>query len=129
MYDPDPNPTPTKPRLQLTNTDDGSGPAKIVYVLYLLFFLTGVITPIIGVVVAYVYTDDAPDWLRSHYQFQIRTFWIGLVLFIVGSLLALVLIGWLVLLFATIWWIVRCVKGLRAAHRREPIPDVQTWLW
>lgn len=124
MYEP----VPADQQSPGSANDDDKLP-KIVYILYLLFFLTGAVTPIIGVVIAYVYTEDAPDWLVSHYRFQIRTFWIGLLYFVVGSLLALVLIGWLVLLFATIWWIVRCVKGLRAATRREPIPDVQTWLW
>ena len=26
-----------------------------------------------------------------------------------------------------IWWIIRCVKGLRYLDRREPYPDYRTW--
>jgi uncharacterized membrane protein len=36
----------------------------------LLFGITGVI----GVVMAYINKDDAAEWLKTHYQFQIRTF-------------------------------------------------------
>jgi len=126
MYDPDRRPTPKKPQLQLTNTDDGSGPAKIVYALYLLFFFVG-LTPVIGVIVAYIYRDDAPDWLRSHYTFQIRTFWFGLLWSAIGTLLAIVLIGWLILLIVAIWWIVRCIKGLKAVSQQREVPNPASW--
>jgi uncharacterized membrane protein len=103
--------------------------AVIVYVLYLAALLVGGITALIGVVVAYVARGDAPDWLDSHYRFQIRTFWISLVYGLVGGVLSLIVIGWFVLLFLLIWWIVRCAKGLLALRRGEPIRDVTTWLW
>lgn len=50
--------------------------AKIIYILYLVGLVFGV-TGIVGVVMAYISKDDAPDWVKTHYQFQIRTFWIG----------------------------------------------------
>jgi len=28
---------------------------------------------------AYIYKGDAPDWLKSHYRYQIRKFWIGIL--------------------------------------------------
>jgi len=28
-----------------------------------------------------------------------------------------------------IWYIVRCVKGLQALAREEPVADVETWLF
>ncbi|HEY6104626.1 MAG TPA: hypothetical protein VIV59_01495, partial [Anaeromyxobacteraceae bacterium] len=56
----------------------GENVAKVVYVLYLVSLVTGV-TALVGVVMAYVYQGDAPDWLKTHYRFQIRTFWLGLL--------------------------------------------------
>lgn len=47
--------------------------SKIVYFLYLAGLVFG-ITGIIGVVMAYINRNDAPEWLETHYQFQIRTF-------------------------------------------------------
>ncbi|NLG74719.1 MAG: hypothetical protein GX535_00625, partial [Xanthomonadaceae bacterium] len=52
--------------------------AKIIYVLYLVGLLTA-LTSLVGVVMAYIYRDEAPDWLKTHYTFQIRTFWLMLL--------------------------------------------------
>ncbi|HKE93202.1 MAG TPA: hypothetical protein VKB34_02765 [Povalibacter sp.] len=100
--------------------------ARIIYVLYLCGLAAG-ITAVIGVVMAYVYRDDAPEWLRSHYQFQIRTFWIGLLYIAVGCSLAIVLIGFLILLFWFIWVVVRVVKGLRYLEQQQPHPEPNGW--
>ncbi len=102
--------------------------AKIIYILYLLSLVVGV-TSLVGVIMAYVNVGDAPEPLKSHYRFQIRTFWIGLLYGVVGVLLTFVAVGVLVLVFAAVWLIVRCVKGLKALDRREPYPQVTTWLW
>lgn len=102
--------------------------AKIVYILYLVGLATG-LTALIGVIMAYVNRDEAPDWLKSHYQFQIRTFWIGLLYCVVGFILSVVLIGFLVLLFYVIWLILRVVKGFKHLEQRQPVPDAETWLF
>ena len=100
--------------------------AKIVYVLYLIGLLTG-ITIIIGVVMAYIYKDESPDWLRTHYESQIRIFWIGILYCIIAGLLIFLLIGFLLYLVIAVWWIVRCVKGLKYLDQRQPYPDYQSW--
>jgi uncharacterized membrane protein len=102
--------------------------AKIVYILYLLSLAFGV-TSLVGVVMAYVHVGDAPEPLKTHYRFQIRTFWIGLLYASAGVLLLAVLVGGLVLAFVVVWLVVRCVKGLKYLDRREPYPDPKTWLW
>lgn len=109
-------------------TPPSTSNAQIIYILYLVSLVVG-ITGIVGVIMAYVYRGDAPDWLRSHYQFQIRTFWIGLLYVVLGMLLSAALVGFLVLLFWVIWLILRCVKGMQQLERREPVTDVETWLW
>jgi uncharacterized membrane protein len=100
--------------------------ATIVYVLYLLTVLTG-ITAIIGVVMAYINKDDAPEWLRSHYELQIRTFWIGVLYSIVAGILCTILIGFVLFFVIAIWWIIRCVKGLKYLDQRAPYPDYRGW--
>lgn len=105
-----------------------AGNARIVYILYLISLLIG-ITGLIGVVMAYVYRSDAPDWLRNHYRWQIRTFWIGLLYTLIGMLTAWLLIGYLILLCVLVWYIVRCVKGLQRLERRQPLPNVGSWLF
>ena len=107
---------------------DGSGNAKIVYFLYLGAIVFGVLA-IAGVIIAYVSRKDAAAWAADHYRFQIRTFWIGLLYGAVGVATTFILVGWLVLIAALIWWIVRTVKGLQYLGQSEPYPKVTTWLW
>src|SRR5574342_1096277 len=105
---PSPAPSPAPPAAAAS----GETAAKVVYVLYLATFVTGV-TALVGVVMAYVYQDDAPDGLKTHFRFQIRTFWLGLVFGLVGALLSLVVVGFLVLVFLAVWLVVRDRKSTR----------------
>lgn len=102
--------------------------AKIVYVLYLVGLLNGV-TILIGVVMAYIYADGAPAWLKTHYDLQIRTFWLGLLGAVVSGLLSLVLIGFLMFAVLVVWWIVRCIKGLKHLDERAAYPNHLTLLF
>jgi uncharacterized membrane protein len=104
------------------------GTAKIIYILYLIGVVFPVLT-IIGLVMAYVNKDDAPEWLQSHYQFQIRTFWIGFLYVVIGALLSIILIGYLVLLFWVAWIIVRCVKGMKYLDAQQAHPDPTGWMF
>ncbi len=99
--------------------------ALIIYILYLLPF--GV-THIAGLVLAYVSRDTAPDWLRSHYTFQIRTFWIGLLYFAIACVCVVVLIGIPMILAVLVWFIVRCALGLSRLLRNEAYPTPQSWI-
>ncbi|WP_029408647.1 membrane protein [Thiomicrorhabdus sp. Milos-T2] len=99
----------------------------IIYVLYLANFILP-FTGLIGVIMAYVNKGEG-NFLESHYQFQIRTFWIGLLYAVVGVLLTAVFIGWLILLFYAIWIIVRCVKGFKYLGKQEPMPDPTSWMF
>src|SRR5688572_27577917 len=86
--------------------------AIIVYILYLAAFLTAV-TGLVGVVMAYIHRSTAPEWLQSHYRFQIRTFWIGLLYVAAGALALVAVIGGVIWIFTLVWYIVRCVKGIK----------------
>lgn len=120
-------PVPGSPAPAPHAPGSGENVAKLVYVLYLASLITGGVTALVGVVVAYVYQGEAPDWLKTHHQFQIRTFWLGLLFGFVGLVLSLILVGWLVLIFLAVWLVVRCVKGLKYVGRREAYPDPAGW--
>ena len=102
--------------------------ALTVYILYLASFFVG-ITGVIGLVIAYVNIDGADPLLRSHYQFQIRTFWIGLLYLVVGAVLCLIVIGFAVLAWWFIWTLVRCVKGVLALNENRPIANPTSWMF
>ena len=99
----------------------------LIYIGYLLSIALGV-TALIGVVMAYVNRPDSEGWVRDHYTFLIRTFWIGMLYGLAGVVLSIVVIGVPILILASIWWIVRCVQGLRYASRQQPIPTPQSWI-
>ncbi len=113
-------------------TVGGSGAERnlvnIVYILYLASLIFG-ITALIAVVMAYVNERDAPGWLWSHYNFQIRTVWIGLFYLVIGVATAYIIVGLFVILFWVIWLIVRCARGMKCLARGEPYPNPKSWLF
>jgi uncharacterized membrane protein len=118
-----PTQAPTQPMVSNTQL------ALAVYVLYLASYVIG-ITALVGVIIAHVQIGGTTDpMLRSHYQWQIRTFWIGLLYFVIGVVLCIVLVGILVLLFWFIWTVVRTVKGLLALNENRPIANPTSWLF
>ncbi len=124
---PTPPPNPTSGGSSPVSMNPGeSGHANLIYILYLAGLVTA-ITPIIGVIMAYMAKDQAPDWLRSHYRNQIHIFWKGLVYALIGSVLMVVLIGFLILLAAAVWYIVRIVKGMQAVSKGEPYANPDSW--
>ncbi|WP_290652459.1 hypothetical protein [Aquisalimonas sp.] len=100
----------------------------VVYILYLVGFLTSGITTLIGVVFAYVNRNSAPEWVQSHYTFQIRTFWLSLAVGLLGVVLSVIGVGFLILLALMIWTIVRCVVGLSRLSEYQPIENPQSLL-
>ena len=107
-----------------------SDPRQTALIFYILMLVPIVIpiTHIVGLVMAYVSRDTAPEWLKSHYTFQIRTFWIGLLYWTVSIVLCVVLIGAFGILATIIWGIVRCALGLNRLLAREPYPNPESWI-
>jgi uncharacterized membrane protein len=99
-----------------------------VYVLYLLGYFTG-ISALIGVILAHIKVDDRDPVLRSHYQFQIRTFWIGLLYLTIGTLLCVVLVGFLILAWWFLWSLIRIIKGMVMINEGQPIANPESWLF
>ena len=107
---------------------DDRGLAFAVYILYFVGYLTG-ITSLIAVTIAYLQQYSAGPELRSHYAFQVRTFWIGVIFLVVGGLLFISGIGVLVLLAGFFWSLMRNVKGILALNRNEPIANPNSWMF
>ena len=93
----------------------------IIYALYAASFLVGV-TAIVGIVMNYVKKDDvAGTFLESHFRWQIRTFWFGLLWVVVGTITLVILVGWVVLTANGIWIIYRIVKGWLYLNENKPM--------
>lgn len=84
---------------------------------------------IVGVVINYLKRDAVKGMqFESHFNWQIRTFWILAISMLLGSLLSLVLIGFLLIAAAIIWIIYRVVKGYLCFYEGKPIENDQAML-
>ena len=93
----------------------------VVYVLQAIGFFNG-LTWIVGVVINYVKKDDvAGTGLESHFRWQIRTFWFGLLWGAIGWLLVFVVVGFAVLAADGVWIIYRIVKGALDLNDGKPM--------
>jgi uncharacterized membrane protein len=100
--------------------------ALAVYLLYIAQLFTG-FTALIGLIIAYFQQSSEESYLKSHYRFQIRTFWIALLYIVIGAILAIFLVGWLLLLLIIPWILIRVVRGLLLLNKDQPIPDPSSW--
>lgn len=97
----------------------------IISLLYLGSFVTG-ITGIVGIVLAYMWRDEAPKWAESHHTYLIRTFWFGLLGSLIGGVLTLVLIGIPIIIAVAVWVAIRSVMSLVNAQKQRPMPNPET---
>ena len=95
-------------------------------------FLTGW-PSIIAVILNYVKQGDARGtWLESHFRWQIRTFWYGLLwvglclLFVVFTLGIGLLVVWLPIGVVTLWFIYRVIRGWMRLSARLPMYTLYT---
>jgi uncharacterized membrane protein len=126
-----------------TNTNTGSvvGWTQAIYALHAFSLLTGILgaativgafligwPSIIAVILNYVKRSDAAGtWLESHFRWQIRTFWFGLLwvclcgLFVVATFGIGLLIAWLPLGIVGLWFVYRIVRGWIALQDGRPM--------
>ena len=86
-------------------------PAHVGYALMAVSVFTAF--PIfIAVLVAWMNRRRTLDpLLYEHYSWQIRTFWINLVIGVIGAILTLVLVGYVILVLNQLWLIYRVAAG------------------
>ncbi len=100
------------------STPSSSDPLKtlktittIIYALQAASFFVG-ITLFVAVVFNYIKRDEVRGtWLESHFRWQIRTFWFGILWTGLGVLTYVLFIGYLILLANLVWMIYRIAKG------------------
>lgn len=93
----------------------------LVYALQLAGYFVGV-TFIAGVIINYVKRKDVEGtWLESHFRWQIRTFWFGLLWSAVGVVLLVVIVGIPILIGAAVWVLYRAIKGWIELSEGKPL--------
>jgi uncharacterized membrane protein len=114
---------------------------QVIYGLHALSIVTGIVSAstvvgafligwpsIIAVILNYIKRGEARGtWLESHFRWQIRTFWFGLLwaalclAFVIGTLGIGVVVVWIPLGILTVWFIYRVVRGWMALSSRQPL--------
>ena len=93
----------------------------LIYALYAASFLIG-ITSIVAIVMNYIKKEDvAGTFLESHFRWQIRTFWFGMLWGMLGVITFVLVIGWFVLIANGIWIIYRIAKGWLRLNDNKPM--------
>ena len=113
----------------------------VIYALHAFSLLTGIVgaativgafltgwPSIIAVILNYVKRSEARGtWLESHFRWQIRTFWFGLLwvalclLFVVATLGIGLLVAWFPLAVVGVWFVYRVVRGWLALLEHRPM--------
>jgi uncharacterized membrane protein len=114
---------------------------KVVYALHAFSLLTGIIgtativgafltgwPSIIAVILNYIKRSEARGtWLESHFRWQIRTFWFGLLwislcgAFIIATLGIGLLFAWLPIGLVGLWFVYRIIRGWVTLSDRRPM--------
>lgn len=104
----------------MSQEDSNKTLTTVIYALHAASFFFGV-TAIAGVIMNYVKRSDvAGTWLASHFTWQIRTFWWGLLWSIIGFVTTPFIVGFPILFATAIWYAYRVIKGwLRLNDNKE----------
>lgn len=93
----------------------------IIYILYLASVFIGV-TAIAAIIINYLKKDDVAGTLyESHFRWQIRTFWFGILWAVIGAVTIVFFIGFLILIATGIWLLYRMIRGLLALNDGKPV--------
>jgi uncharacterized membrane protein len=94
---------------------------QVIYGLYAASLVVG-ITGIAAIILNYVKREDVVGTLyESHFRWQMRTFWFGLLWTVIGVILTMVVVGIFVLIGAGIWFIYRIVIGWLRLSEGKPM--------
>lgn len=110
---------------------EGKPAAAVVWLLYILSFPSVGALMLVGLIVAYFARPSSEGWIRTHFDAQIRLFWLAFWWHVLPwaavFLLSLVLIGLLLLwvpavisIVVMIWFTVKSVLGLLDLLRERP---------
>ena len=123
----------------------------VTYALYMFSFFTVGLTWLVAIIINYVKRSDAQGtWLQSHFDWQINTFWYGIIMAIIATVLViaglpagfagfaskdpmssfsllslssfLVLAGGLFWFFIIFWHLYRIIRGWLALASRKSLP-------
>lgn len=99
-----------------------------------IVMLIGAVTglPIfVAAIMAYLFKGEAPEggWERTHYSYHIRTFWVSVLIGIIGGILVFAGIGVFILMLLPVWVFIRALLPLLRAANGEAMPNPYSWMF
>jgi len=114
---------------QLQSTTDARA-VNLVYILNFIGYIT-IIPWIVAVIIAYAKREEVAGPERSHFNYQIQTFWGEVMLFAIGLVATITVIGipiGILLFFAAyIWSIARNITGFITASNGYGVRYPKSW--
>ncbi len=102
-----------------------SGLKKITSIIYVLYGAGALFFPLViaAIIMNYIKKEDTVGTIyESHFKWQMRTFWFGLLFSVIGGITSIFLIGIPILIATAIWLLYRVIKGfLRLSDNKEMI--------
>ena len=94
----------------------------VIYGLMALSYLTGGLGALAAIILNYIKQDEIKGTpLESHFRWQMRTFWFGLLWTVLSLLLMFVAIGFVTMFAAVVWHIYRIAKGWMRLNDGKPM--------
>lgn len=114
-------------------------PARTAFNIYATY-LMGLVFPIglpMAFVIALVKRRSGPDWVQTHYRFQLRTFWLALAALagiFVAAKLGVAFVDSLIPMWAStavfvVWYFLRNVRGMELLQEQAAHPRPTSWLF
>lgn len=112
-------------------------PRMVPFINYALLLFMLPTLGMAGVLVLIVSTfaeDKAPDWIKTHYEFQKRTFWVGIGPTLLTALTSTVFKGvvpaaaaYAIMILSLVFIVGRLVMGFNHLLYHRPYPNPKTW--
>ena len=106
------------------------------YALLIFMLVSFGLTGVVVLIISTFAEEKAPEWIKSHYEFQKRTFWVGIgPVLITDAVTAFMarhginqvnVVAALVIL-TLIFIVGRCVMGFNHLLYNRPYPNPKTW--
>ncbi|MCP5183606.1 MAG: hypothetical protein H6993_06555 [Pseudomonadales bacterium] len=94
----------------------------VAYILHLIGAVAGV-TSLIGLALNYFHDSSPHSLVENHHRWMIRSFWWAVVWMVVGWITSVILIGWVIMGLAWLWYLYRHVRGLLAVLSGDRLPS------
>ncbi len=94
----------------------------VAYALYVVGFFGMLAPSVLALGLNYWRRDRSGSCYGSHHRWMIRTVWWGLLWMSAGLFLFFALLGYVVLVVVSVWWVYRVIRGALALADEQPMP-------